>query len=91
MGKVQFGVIGVLLALLVSGNAYAVLKPSNTTMLGPPKWDYKIGSVPDLEFGTQMTTLGEEGWELVFARRASNGESGERMSMSYECIFKRPK
>ncbi len=34
-----------------------------------------------------MAKIGNDGWELVFARRA-NG-SDERMS--YEMIFKRPK
>jgi hypothetical protein len=55
----------------------------------PPKdikWEYKITAVPDANFTEDMNKLGNEGWELVFARRASGG--GE---FSYEMIFKRPK
>jgi hypothetical protein len=35
-----------------------------------------------------MNELGEEGWELVFARRAQDSITDE---FSYECIFKRAK
>ena len=34
-----------------------------------------------------MSKLGDEGWELVFARRASGSDE----KMSYEMIFKRAK
>jgi hypothetical protein len=50
-----------------------------------------IQSVPDLSFDTVMSELGGAGWELIFARRASNGGTGGFMVMSYECIFKRPR
>lgn len=53
----------------------------------PIKWEYKIAEVPDTNFTEDMGKLGDEGWELVFARRASS-ENGE---FSYEMIFKRPK
>ena len=40
-----------------------------------------------MRFETGMNGLGEQGWEMVFARRAP----GENDRMSYEVIFKRPK
>lgn len=52
-----------------------------------PKWEYTIISPTDLQFEIKMDEAGEEGWELVFARRASSGES----EFCYECIMKRPK
>jgi hypothetical protein len=60
------------------------------TQAQPPKdikWEYKITSIPDANFTQDINKLGDEGWELVFARRASGG-GGE---FSYEMIFKRPK
>lgn len=51
------------------------------------KWEYKITSVPDSKFTEDMNKLGDEGWELVFARRAR----GMGDEFSYEMIFKRPK
>jgi hypothetical protein len=68
-----------------------VVTPTTTTTIVIPKWDYMIQNVPDLSFTDVMTELGSTGWELVFARRASNGDTGDRMVMSYECIFKRPR
>lgn len=52
-----------------------------------PKYEYTIETVPDLEWGTKAQEMGQGGWALVFARRASDGE-GEFM---YECIFQRQK
>jgi hypothetical protein len=55
------------------------------------KWEYKIEAVPDIGFETRINNLGNEGWELVFARRASTGkELGDKTEFSYEMIFKRP-
>lgn len=51
-------------------------------------WEYKIDSVPDLSFTTTMNQMGEQGWELTFARRAQDSTTD---TFSYECIFKRPK
>jgi len=58
--------------------------------LMPATWEYAIKSVPDTGFDDEMNKMGQDGWELVFARRASNGAS-ESPSFSYEVIFKRPK
>lgn len=50
-----------------------------------PQFEYKIKSPDDDKFTTTLDNLGKDGWELVFARRAS----GENHDMNYECIFKR--
>ena len=54
----------------------------------PTVWEYHIEAVPDLSFNTRMNQLGQEGWELVTARRASDGDT-DNPTMSYEMIFKR--
>lgn len=51
-------------------------------------YEYRIESIPDLMFEESMDELGEEGWELVFARRAQDSITDE---FSYECIFKKVK
>ncbi|MBD2137779.1 hypothetical protein H6F32_09290 [Anabaena sp. FACHB-1237] len=54
------------------------------------EWEYKIESFEDVIFDSSMNRMGNEGWELVFARRALTG--GEYSSRGiYECIFRRPK
>ena len=52
----------------------------------PTKWEYRIEAVPDMEFAEEMNAYGEQGWEVVFARRASNRITDD---FSYEIIFKR--
>ena len=71
------GILGILLTNTLIGSK-----------LGKVAWEYQIESVPDLSFDTTMNELGKEGWELVFARRASNPTTDD---FSYECIFKRKK
>jgi hypothetical protein len=51
----------------------------------PVKYDYMVDSIPDLEWSSKGQALGQEGWEMVFARRASDGND----NMLYECIFQR--
>lgn len=75
-----------LVAHLLSLLVLVQLLPHPTTVASQ-EWEYKIESVPDLSWDEGMAKIGNDGWELVFARRA-NG-SDERMS--YEMIFKRPK
>jgi len=52
-----------------------------------PRWEYKIVGVQDVAFEPEMAALGLDRWELVTARRASDGAG----TMMYEAIFKREK
>jgi hypothetical protein len=61
--------------------------PFFSTLRPVQQWEYMIESPSDYSFSTTMDRYGREGWELVFARRATDS-SGHP---SYECIFKRPK
>lgn len=54
------------------------------------QWEYRIESPSDISLETDLAALGSEGWELVFARRASSGDEYAR-TVRYEMIFKRPK
>ena len=56
----------------------------------PRAWEYSIKSIPDDNFDYEMNKMGQEGWEMVFARRAGSGDS-DSPTFSYEMIFKRPK
>ena len=62
------------------------LLPHPTTVAAQ-QWEYKIESVPNLTWDEGMNKLGNDGWELLFARRANGSDE----KMSYEMIFKRPK
>ncbi len=52
------------------------------------RWEYKIASPSDATFESQMDRLGDEGWEVVYARRARDGEMG---LFQYEVLLKRPR
>jgi len=52
-----------------------------------PKWEYAIESPSDSYLQDKLKDMGSDGWELVFARRATS----EYRDPSYEMIFKRPK
>jgi hypothetical protein len=52
------------------------------------EYTYKIVNVPDSSFDSSMNYEGVRGWELVTARRASDG-STYSPTFSYECIFKK--
>ena len=54
------------------------------------RWEYRLESLEDLTFQTQMNAIGADGWELIFARRAMAGEEKATRGV-YECIFKRRK
>lgn len=68
----------------------ARLDAVNKKINAPIQWEYKIESIPDRSFDQRINAMGREGWELVFARRASDG-SDYSPTFSYEMIFKRPK
>lgn len=75
---------GVAIILILLANAgfplLSALKPV-------PKWEYRLESPSDTSFQRTMDRLGADGWELIFARRATSDYSG----LSYEMIFKRPR
>ena|SRR5882672_5244957 len=73
-----------LLILLVGILAWNTFRPE-------PKWDYKIEDIPDANFTAELNARGQDGWELVFARRASVSEpsASSKPEFSYEMIFKR--
>ena len=54
------------------------------------KWEYGVVAVKDEEFDKDMGKLGEAGWEVVSARRASDGNT-DSPKFSYEFIIKRPR
>lgn len=49
------------------------------------RWEYIVVALPDPSFEADAKKLGDEGWEIITARRASN----ERDEYSYEVIAKR--
>jgi hypothetical protein len=75
--------------LLLLAGVFALLLFSVVTHMRAPRWEYMIESVPDAGFQKSMDTLGNQGWEMVFARRASSDVAG-KAEFSYEVIFKRP-
>ena len=76
---------GLLIAILLVLVASAVLSQVRSAQA----WEYRIESPSDEEFAKSINAFGAEGWELVFARRATSGE-GATSKASYEMIFKRP-
>lgn len=75
--KSKLAILGLFVTILLSG-------------CGQPKWEYLIESIPDASFSKTMDTHGENGWEMISARRASDGKTYEP-TFSYEVIFKRQK
>lgn len=73
----------------------SVLKPDPVEVAGPVEaapvelvpqtYEFLVTSIPDLEWGIKAQELGQEGWALVSARRASGGDD----KYLYECIFQR--
>jgi hypothetical protein len=53
----------------------------------PEAWQYVVIAPSDVQLRSEMDRMGSAGWELVSARRASNGETPP--TMSYEMIFKK--
>jgi len=76
------GVYALLIAMALLLVAIAFHVPASS-----PRYTYMIKDVPDSDFEAQMNALGQQGWDAVSARRASEGEGSS--TFSYEIIFKR--
>ncbi|MGD0650264.1 MAG: DUF4177 domain-containing protein [Verrucomicrobiia bacterium] len=83
---ISYGQGWILIILLLVALGFPLL-----SMFKPvERWEYRIEAPSDMELASTINTLGEEGWELVFARRATSG-SEYATTAKYEMIFKRPK
>lgn len=76
------------IALLLTTGIAGIFAFKTSEAVSEPRWEYMIVSVPDSMFNEQLNKLGASGWEMVFARRASDGNA-PHPTMSYEMIFKR--
>ena len=54
-----------------------------------PKWEYRRETFFEENFVRDLDRAGEQGWELIFTRRAIAADNTKEIS--YEMIFKRPK
>lgn len=80
--SLTFVLIGLVAAILV-----IQLLSIQLNMPASAQWEYKIVSPKDSVIIEELDDLGERGWEVVTARRAS----GYNDSYSYEMILKRAK
>lgn len=80
-----------IIVILILGLFVIPFFRSTFTQVAPvPQWEYTIISVPDYSFDRKMNEFGADGWDVVFARRASDGNTYSP-TFSYELILKRPK
>lgn len=80
---------GKLEAFLLCSIGATILIVSWFILAGPgPRWQYQVLAIPDEAFAATMEALGRDGWELVTARRASDGDRSSPV-FSYEVILKR--
>jgi hypothetical protein len=70
-------VLAAIFALLI----WQVFKPA-------PKWEYRREYFSE-NYVRDLDRMGEQGWELIFVRRAITAD--ETKEVSYEMVFKRPK
>lgn len=77
--------VGWLIALAVVG---LVLVAAPVLFGSQEKWEYKVEAPSDYGLTEKLNRLGAQGWEVVSARRASDGSSYSP-TFSYEIIFKR--
>src|SRR4051794_23353186 len=93
-GRAQLGISrspdigGTLIIALLCGILATLLYVAASSSL-PAKWEYSVVDIKDSNFEKDMARIGDGGWEVVSARRASNGDTRDP-TFSYELIFKRP-
>lgn len=83
MQKAGISIIIVLLAILVAFEGLKITKKGEA--LYQSVYDYNIVYVKDLTFEEDMKVMGNEGWEIINARRARDNDD----NWGYECIIKR--
>ncbi len=77
--------IGASIALLLVLQLLGV--SSTKTTFGTTKWEYQIVAPSDTRLDSELQSLGNKGWEVVSARRATSSFG----DASYEMILRRPK
>lgn len=75
--------VELLLIALLAAQVFGFARTKTSTT----SWEYRIESPSDTRLEASVDGLGKDGWELVFARRATSEYGGA----SYEMIFKRPR
>lgn len=84
MGTKHANIIIVLLTVILGIQIYTTFLVAPAPII-PPKWEYGIEWFEDKDFETSVNNAGQEGWEMVFARRATNTND----KYGYEMIFRR--
>lgn len=72
-----------ILLLIVTGLLAALIVRTYRT----PHYEFMVQDVPDVGFADTMNGLGQQGWHLVSARRASEGTDSD--TFNYEVIMER--
>jgi len=60
-------------------------------MLSAPRYEYLIDAPSDSDLPTRLDALGEQGWDIVSARRAVVNTNGGASEGRYEIILRRVK
>ncbi|HEY4259440.1 MAG TPA: hypothetical protein VGM98_04745 [Schlesneria sp.] len=81
-GPTEFQGWLVITLLIIVAAAGFIPKPQGTT-----KWEYRIESPSDFETTSSFNSYGQDGWEIVSARRAIDSITNKA---NYEIIMKRP-
>lgn len=89
MSKYLQVILSLVSAMLSAVLLWYITRPPEPIPFEMPKWEYKIISIPDENFSHDLSQQGLAGWEVVFARRASDGREYSP-TFSYELIVKRP-
>ncbi|KQC11119.1 MAG: hypothetical protein APR54_11260 [Candidatus Cloacimonas sp. SDB] len=84
MSKNQAGWIIFLLMIIIAFCCFFTLK----SLKNKVAWEYKLESTSDYAFDDEINEYGNDGWELLFARRATSSYSD---GACYEMIFKQEK
>ena len=82
----QLNVAVALLALLVAISLFQSWNSPQSAV----RWEYKVWTGSDATLPETINALGSDGWELVFARRASGNPDNPKPDFQYEMIFRRP-